>query len=154
MCGLLSRVACIRYIYGMKIAPNLLTNRLTTALVVDDDAFSRAIAQRVLNSLGVTGCAVAQDGEEGLHILSHMAQAPDLILCDIFMPNKDGIEFLDALAQSKFQGQVVLVSGGDPTMLEVAEKLGTHGGLNVTATLIKPLDREQLAHALGIKLGA
>ena len=138
----------------MESVPDLLANPLKTALVVDDDPFSLAIAQRALNKLGFAECVVAEDGDEGLRILAQMAPAPDLILCDIFMPNKDGIEFLDALAQSKFQGQVVLVSGGDPTMLEVAEKLGTHGGLNVTATLIKPLDREQLAHALGIKLGA
>ena len=143
-----------RYSAPMLAENALPMKSLITALIVDDDAFSQALAQRILSNLGFAECVVAQDGEEGLHILSHMAQAPDLILCDIFMPNKDGIEFLDALAQSKFQGQVVLVSGGDPTMLEVAEKLGTHGGLNVTATLIKPLDREQLAHALGIKLGA
>jgi CheY-like chemotaxis protein len=127
---------------------------LKTALIVDDDAFSQALAHRVLSSLGFTECAVAQDGEEGLRCLSQMADLPTVILCDIFMPNKDGIEFLVALGKRGFPGQVVLVSGGDPVMLDLAETLGNHGGLHVVATLSKPLDRQQLAQVLGITLGA
>jgi CheY-like chemotaxis protein len=154
MAGLFHGAACVRYIRSMKSMPTLLANPLTTALVVDDDTFSRAIALKVLASLGFTECAVAQDGVEGLRSLSHMACEPQLILCDIFMPNKDGIEFLDALAKRGFLGQVVLVSGGDPVMLEVAEKLASYGGLNVTATIAKPLDRDQLAQAIGVALVA
>jgi CheY-like chemotaxis protein len=154
MTGFFYCIACVRYIPRMKSVTNPLVNPLTVALVVDDDAFSRAIAQRVLHSLGFTDCAVAQDGVEGLRILSQMARMPELILCDIFMPNKDGIEFLDALARRGFQGQVVLISGGDPVMLDVAERLASYGGLNVSATITKPLDLEQLASALGISLAA
>jgi CheY-like chemotaxis protein len=134
----------------MKSAPDLLANPLKTALVVDDDPFSLAIAQRALKKLGFAECVVAEDGAEGLRFLAQMACAPDLILCDIFMPNKDGIEFLDALAKLRYQGQVVLVSGGRTAMLEMAGLLARTGGLNVTAKITKPLDQEQLAQALGL----
>ena len=143
-----------RYSAPMLAENALPMKSLITALIVDDDAFSQALAQRILSNLGFAECVVAQDGEDGLRCLSHMADLPTVILCDIFMPNKDGIEFLDELGKRGFPGQVVLVSGGDPVMLEVAEKLGSYGGLHVVATLTKPLDREQLAQALGIKLGA
>jgi CheY-like chemotaxis protein len=134
----------------MKFVPDLLANPLKTALVVDDDAFSVAIAQRVLNKLGFAECVVAEDGADGLRFFAQMARAPDLILCDIFMPNIDGIEFLDALAKLHYKGQVVLISGGRAAMLEMAGLLAHTGGLNVTAKISKPLDQEQLAQALGL----
>ncbi len=119
-------------------------------MVVDDDAFSRAIAERGLGKLGFTECHVAADGQQGVRILARLERAPDLILCDIFMPNKDGIEFLDELATRRYPGQVVLITGGDGLMLDVAHQLATACGLQVVAKLTKPLDLDLLANALGL----
>jgi CheY-like chemotaxis protein len=127
------------------VAPSLFT-----ALVVDDDTFSQAVAQRALHKLGIDACEMACDGAEGLRMLARNQPAPDLIICDIYMPNKDGIEFLDALAKLQYEGLVVLTSGGQQLMLEVAERLASFGGLNVTGKITKPLDHQQLAMALGL----
>jgi len=124
-------------------------NAQRTALVVEDDAFSQAIAQRALRNLGFAECYVASDGQEGLRVLAGMARSPDLILCDIYMPNKDGIEFLAEVAKRRYPGKVVLVSGGDGAMLAIAQQLATYGGLNVVAKITKPLDSDQLADAIG-----
>lgn len=139
-----------RYSGPMQSVKSLSVKPLSSALVVDDDAFSVAIAQRALRQLGCVECAVAHDGVEGLHVLSRMERAPDLILCDIFMPQKDGIEFLDELAKLRYPGLVVLVSGGQLLMLDIAERLSINGGLNVAAKMTKPLDVEQLSMALGL----
>ncbi len=122
----------------------------STALVVDDDPFSQAVAQRGLGKLGIEACEVASDGAQGLRVLAGMQPPPDLIICDIFMPNKDGIEFLDALAKLRYQGLVVLTSGGQALMLEIAERLAVFGGLKVVGKLVKPLDHRLLAQALGL----
>lgn len=137
----------------MNAAPTPTANAYATALVVDDDAFSRAIAERGLRKLGFTACHVAADGQEGLRILEKLECAPDLILCDIFMPNKDGIELLAELAKRRYPGKVVLISGGQGLMLGVAHQLATSGGLHVAAKLAKPLDLDLLADALGLSRG-
>jgi YesN/AraC family two-component response regulator len=66
------------------------------------------------------------------------------------MPNKDGFEFLTELAKRRYAGKVVLISGGDSFMLDVAEQLATADGLQVSAKITKPLDQHQLAEALGL----
>jgi CheY-like chemotaxis protein len=150
MAGLFCAPLGNRYSCPMHFMKSQSVKTPSSALVVDDDPFSVAIAQRVLRKLGFDECAVAHDGVEGLHVLSQMERAPDLILCDIFMPNKDGIEFLEALAKQRYQGQVVVVSGGQRLMLDIAERLSINGGLNVAAKMTKPLDFQQLSLALGI----
>jgi CheY-like chemotaxis protein len=134
----------------MNAAKSPITKAHSTAMVVDDDAFSLAVAQRALRNLGFTECCLATDGQEGLRILAGLDRAPDLILCDIFMPNKDGFEFLTELAKRRYAGKVVLISGGDSFMLDVAEQLATADGLQVSAKITKPLDQHQLAEALGL----
>ena len=121
---------------------------LFTALVVDDDAFSQAIAKRLLVKLGFTQCEAALDGVEGLRIFAEMTRPPDLIICDVFMPQKDGIEFVQELGKLHFQGQLILMSGGDALMMTIAEKLALVAGINVTAKISKPLTQEQLMQAI------
>lgn len=58
-------------------------------LVVDDDSDTRSI---VSSSIGVLGFSVVEavDGEDALH--KFVAHPPDLVLLDVMMPRKDGIE--------------------------------------------------------------
>ncbi|MDD2879344.1 MAG: response regulator [Rhodoferax sp.] len=75
-----------------------------TVLVVDDDEYSQDLARLTLGKLGFTRIQVAQDGKDGLRALDALAQAPDFLICDIFMPNKDGIEFMAELAKRSYRG--------------------------------------------------
>jgi diguanylate cyclase (GGDEF)-like protein len=64
-----------------------------TVLVVDDDAATRLVFARVLESAGFR-CELAMDGEEGVRLA--LEQRPDIILMDLSMPRLGG---LDALAR-------------------------------------------------------
>jgi CheY-like chemotaxis protein len=119
-----------------------------TILVVDDDEYSQDLARLTLGKLGYTNVQVAQDGRLGLLTLDSLPQAPAFLICDIFMPNSDGIEFVSALVQRRFAGGVILISGGDSTMLGIARIMAANGGLNLLAVLKKPLNAIALAHAL------
>lgn len=120
-----------------------------TVLVVDDDAFSREIVRKKLAFWGVTDIHMAGDGAEALHVLSGMACMPDFLICDIFMPGLDGIEFLAALAQRKYAGGVVLITGVNQDMLEVAQTIATKNGLRVLGAFTKPLHHESLGQVMG-----
>lgn len=77
-----------------------------------------------------------------------METAPDVVISDVFMPKKDGIEVAGGLVARKYSGGLILLSGGDQGIISMAKLLAISGGLNLLAVLLKPLDSQALAHAL------
>ena len=82
-----------------------------------------------LNSIGVKNVVSAADGKEALSSLE--AASADIVICDLNMPEMDGVEFLRHLAEANFIGSVVLVSGEDRRILDTAESLAGAHNLNV-----------------------
>jgi CheY-like chemotaxis protein len=119
-------------------------NRQSTVLVVDDDEYSRELARLTLSQLGYDNVHVAQDGNEGLRVLDTLQPPPDFLICDIFMPDIDGIEFVAGLVRRDYRGGLILVTGGDVQMLSVARLIAVQSGLNVLAALTKPLQQDAL----------
>jgi CheY-like chemotaxis protein len=117
-------------------------------LVIEDDKVYRQLVAGVLQQLGYTDVTCAVDGEDGLNLLDRMEPAPDVVISDLFMPKKDGIEVASGLMARRFSGGLILLSGGNPDMVLMAKSLAVGGGLNVLAVLLKPLDSQALEHAL------
>ncbi|NVO07084.1 MAG: response regulator [Rhodoferax sp.] len=126
-----------------------------TALVVDDDPFSLDVAQLALERLGLPAIATAADGQAGIRTYDRMQPKPDLVVCDLFMPDMDGIEFINSLGERHYAGALVLVTGGDLSMMQMATQLAQSSyGLKVLGAWPKPLLAETLAAALGLQLPA
>ena len=122
-----------------------------SVLVVDDDPFCLEVACIALDRVGVTGVVTASGGHAGIRAYERMTPKPDLVVCDLFMPDMDGIEFINALGDRKFAGALVLVTGGDLSMMQMASQLAESGyGLTVLGAIPKPLRPEALAAALGL----
>ena len=120
-----------------------------TVLVVDDSELSREILRKKLEFWGVTDIRMAQDGRDGLAVLDALARTPDFLICDIFMPDMDGIEFIGALAKRGFKGALILITGGDHAMLEVAQDIATMKGLRMLGAVTKPAHQKQLGQLMG-----
>jgi CheY-like chemotaxis protein len=107
-------------------------------LVVDDQGYVRDVLRRLLESAG-HDVTVARDGVEGLEAFRD--RPADLVLCDLFMPNKDGLQTIEELRRGWPGVPVVAVSGGSADgewdALPAAEALGA-------ATLEKPFTAEAL----------
>ncbi len=86
------------------------------------------------------------NGKQGLTILAK--SQPDLLLCDLGMPEMDGVEFLQKLSQQDFRGGIILISGLHAKMLSGMELLGRKLGLNVLGALPKPVTSDQLVPML------
>lgn len=67
---------------------------MATALVLEDDDAVRVLVTKLLESNGYTVIAVA-DGLEGLMALER--NTPDVVICDMMMPNLDGMTFTKAI---------------------------------------------------------
>ncbi len=66
-------------------------------LVIEDEAPIRANLERLLRAEGYT-VVTAENGVKGVHAAAE--HAPDLVLCDVLMPEMDGYGVLAALRQS------------------------------------------------------
>ncbi len=122
--------------------------RVRSVLVVDDDEIGSSVLRVMLNDLGVTEVHVASGGRDALRTLAELTYAPDLVICDLYMPDMDGIEFMAELATQHYQGAVVLVSGVDVEMLSLAQDLVLADGIRLLGSFPKPLRADTLAAML------
>jgi EAL domain-containing protein (putative c-di-GMP-specific phosphodiesterase class I)/CheY-like chemotaxis protein len=117
-------------------------------LIVDDDDFSRALLTRQLLQLGYRDVIACERAANALTLLETGVETVDLILCDLQMPEMDGIEFVRQLVRLNFSGGLVLVSGEDERVLQTAEKLSRAHRLNVLGALHKPVSLDRLRRIL------
>lgn len=105
-------------------------------LIIDDSvAFARLLTHILANKYE---CVVARNGLEAFALMRSW-NIPDLIICDINMPELDGISFLSELQTSGLYNCIpVLVMTGDQTSQDiVVEDLQTR-------FLSKPFEPKQL----------
>jgi len=105
-------------------------------LVIDDE---RSIRNTLKDILGFEGYAVdvAENGSSGLELVKNTEY--DIILCDIKMPEMDGIEVLEKIMEIKPNTTVVMISGHGniDTAVEAIKK----GAFDF---IVKPLDLNRL----------
>ena len=117
-------------------------------LIVDDDEFSQEILRKIFSGWGVEDIRLASNGMKAVRVLDTMPQHPEVLICDIFMPDMDGIEFIGELAKRNFQGGLIFVSGVNRDMLDVAQTIAIHKGLHVLAQFVKPIGADALREVL------
>jgi len=120
----------------------------SSALVVDDDDFSRRTASRILRRLGMASVTEAAGGEEALRCVASLQAPLDLILCDLKMPGVDGVETLRSLAAAKVCSLIILVSGADGRVLRSARQMAASFGIGTLRSIEKPLTTQKLKDIL------
>ena len=112
-------------------------------LVVDDDPVFCEIVSSYLKRLDTKDVVVVSSGREAVDILSESVDDVDLIVLDLNMPNLDGIETLNEIAELSFPGKIAIVSGEARNVINMAEYLGEQYGLNIVGTVKKPLTKAE-----------
>ncbi len=113
-------------------------------LVIDDDVQVLQMLQQMLEREGYE-VAEAPDGKEGIKLYR---QAPtDLIITDIIMPEKEGVETIIELKRDFPDVKIIAISGGSRALgaqncLSYVEQLGVERVFN------KPFDRKELLGAI------
>ena len=112
-------------------------------LVIDDDAKIRRVLELKLRKGGYQ-VLVAADGEAGLNLLK--GQQPDMVITDILMPGKDGLETIMALRRDFPEVKIIAISGGGrigpDDYLRLAKKFGAQ------RTFTKPFTGKELLQAV------
>ncbi len=116
-------------------------------LVVDDEVVGRSLASRVLSKLGAQNISTAASAQLALACLQENPGV-DVIVCDLVMPDTDGIEFLRQLAEARVFSGIILVGDGDNRLLTAAEGIARSHRLHLLGSLNKPLNPRELATLL------
>lgn len=112
---------------------------MPTILVIDDDPSMRRLILRVLGSRGHE-LLEAENGQQALKLLEN--RQPDLIITDILMPAKEGIETIREVIARWPGTRIIAISGGggaqNMLFLDIAQTFGAH------AALAKPFRPDEL----------
>jgi EAL domain-containing protein (putative c-di-GMP-specific phosphodiesterase class I) len=113
------------------------------ALVVEDDGFQRRTLARMLRSLGVPEVQEAGDGKQALALIQSARQA-DLVVCDLDMPQMDGMEFIRHLGRVDRKVSVIIASAQPNALLNSVAKMASAYDVRVLGTIEKPVTLEAL----------
>jgi DNA-binding NtrC family response regulator len=112
-------------------------------LIIDDEDELRFLLRQMLEQAGHE-VTEAVNGAEGIKLYER--DLHELIITDIIMPEKEGVETILALRRNDPKLPIIAISGGgrlDATdFLTMAKKLGARH------TLTKPFRRDQLLDAV------
>lgn len=120
----------------------------TKLLVVDDDHFSLRLISEHLSRQGFFHVTAVLGAAQALEFLHRQDQQPDIILCDLNMPDVDGIQFIEALGKTTWDGSLILVTGENSRLLDAATQLARTLGIHVVGTLGKPINPSLLRELL------
>jgi len=107
-------------------------------LVIDDDIQGNQMICRILKNAGYE-VRSAFDGVEGTKLF--MQERPDLVITDLFMPEKEGLETIMELRQTDKKVRIMAITGGAPNM-NMADLLDTAEMLGANALMAKPFHME------------
>ncbi len=106
-------------------------------LIVDDSEFMRTVLKDLL-AKAFPGCTISEAADGNQAIAQYRAKRPQLLLLDLIMPEKDGMEVLREIGRESGKKIVVVSSVGQEEMIEEARKLGAD------AYVVKPFDESEL----------
>jgi CheY-like chemotaxis protein len=112
---------------------------MSRILLVDDDPMVRDTLSRILQRAGHE-VTTAQNGREGLKLYAEIA--PEIVITDILMPDKEGIETITTLRKHSRTVPIIAISGGG--RISNADLLDYATTFGATRTLHKPILPEDL----------
>lgn len=116
---------------------------MTRVLVIDDEPDVRYAIRAVLEDRGMA-VDEADNGETGLSLFNQGSF--DLVICDIIMPLKEGIETITEIRQIKPQQKILAMSGGGRIRKE--DYLAVASVIGATMTIAKPFEADTLVELL------
>ncbi len=113
-------------------------------LIVDDDELIRITLHTILERAGYE-TTMATNGQDGL--AKFRACPADLIILDMILPEKGGIEALIEFRQAQPDVKIIAISGG--VWGNEIDYLHTPKDLGANHCLAKPIGRDELLEVVG-----
>lgn len=118
-------------------------------LVIDDEKIMRILIKTVLDAEN-HDVSVAVDGLEGLELFK--SERFDLVITDIIMPNKTGIDVIYEVSQRSENTPVIAISGGCDSLINRDLALTSAEFAGAKAILKKPIIADELCSTVSMVL--
>jgi EAL domain-containing protein (putative c-di-GMP-specific phosphodiesterase class I)/ActR/RegA family two-component response regulator len=113
-------------------------------MLVDDEPSILDLTERHLEKMGYCNITPCLSGQSAMEKYQENNNSFDIIISDLNMPEMNGVELLRHLSEEDYRGSIILLSGEDKRILEVAKDLARARSLNVIGCISKPFKRESL----------
>jgi response regulator NasT len=113
-------------------------------LVAEDEALIRLDLVEMLQEEGYQVVGEAADGEQAVRLANQLR--PDLVIMDVKMPKKDGIEAASQIAAERIAPVVILTAFSQRELVERARDAGA------MAYLVKPFGKRDLVPAVELAM--
>ncbi|KJY84663.1 hypothetical protein TW81_03805 [Vibrio galatheae] len=111
-------------------------NKNINVMLIDDHPLHLRMLECTLRELGVTEVHSFTSVNEATQALDKNQY--HLILCDLSMPEHDGIDMLELLNEKDFNGNVAIISGLDQPVLSTVREMCRGFSFNLIAQINKP----------------
>jgi len=115
---------------------------MSLILAIDDELHMLELLDAILSYEGHT-LLRASDGKQALELLH---EEVDLVITDLIMPNKEGLETIAEIRRRGFATPVIAMTGGG--LIGPAEYLATARFVGANQTLLKPFSRSDVLAAV------
>ena len=114
-------------------------------LVIDDQSGITKVVELIAKQLGLTAKTLNSSAEATDVFIAFQ---PDVVMLDMIMPEKDGIDVLNEILLTGIPVKVVLTSGFSDSYLRLAEGVAKFHEHENVSILRKPFRREELINLL------
>ena len=117
-------------------------------LLVEDHDFQRNLLARLLRALGAHAVHGAVNGLAAIELIEREHLEPALVICDLDMPEMDGLALIRHLGTRLPGVAVIIASALDPVLLGSVAKMADAYGVRMLGVLEKPVSRIRLGQLL------
>jgi len=115
-----------------------------SVLIIEDSKAQRLFMVELCRQMGITEIAEADNGRSALAVMDSRPQPFDLLICDLEMPDIDGIELINLLSARHIRSGLIIASGRERALLSAVELMANTEGLYVLGALQKPVAEAEL----------
>ncbi|UPR34879.1 EAL domain-containing response regulator [Vibrio cyclitrophicus] len=115
-------------------------------LILDDHPIHLKLLENSLRKLGVTGIYTHSNVDVAMETM--LSQSIELVICDLSMPGKDGIDMLVELHQMGYNGNVAIVSAMDVPVLSTVKSMCASFSFEIIGQISKPFKEGELKSIL------
>jgi EAL domain-containing protein (putative c-di-GMP-specific phosphodiesterase class I)/CheY-like chemotaxis protein len=117
-------------------------------LIVEDSPCQTNYLAELCRASGLSKLAFAENGRLALELIEQSKATFDILICDLEMPDVDGIELIHLLAQRKSSVALIIVSSREQSLISAVELMAVTQGLDVLGSIRKPIPQNELEQLL------
>lgn len=115
-------------------------------LLLEDHPFQCRLLVKMLNNLGYMNVTEATLGQQALEYMRN--HTFDIMICDLHLPDMDGMAVLRQAATEGFRGGIILSSAVKPAVINTVTHMTKAQGLNLLGSMPKPITDTELKQLL------